>query len=248
LLDLQPRLRRAGLENVDLCLTQADTVMGGRGGDAAIRVLASSAITDTATTAAATAAAAAAVPKRIKTRPKGRKPAASAVVATAATAATAICSMSVANDLQALLLQHCSSGLADAVLVDAPCSSLGTLRRGPGTRWELSSSCLEQYPPLQRELLLQGASLVRPGGVLVYATCTVHAAENTDVVQWFEQTVVGRQFQPDPMCNAWGEITAAAVFAGVAVDIATTAHTVQLLPHVHGTDGYYIARWRRRAD
>jgi 16S rRNA C967 or C1407 C5-methylase (RsmB/RsmF family) len=240
--------------------------MGGRGGDAALRVLSFTDITDTASattvaaaaTAAAAAAAAAAVttvtvpvaavPKRIKTRPKSRKPAASAVVATAATAATALSSMSVANDLQALLQQHCSSGLADAVLVDAPCSSLGTLRRGPGTRWELSSSCLEQYPPLQRELLLQGASLVQPGGILVYATCTVHAAENANIVQWFEQTVVGRQFQPDPLCNAWGEMTAAAVLAGVAVDSSITAHTVQLLPHVHGTDGYYIARWRRRAD
>jgi 16S rRNA C967 or C1407 C5-methylase (RsmB/RsmF family) len=222
--------------------------MGGRGGDAALRALSSNAITDTATAATAAAAATAAVPKRVKTRQKSRKAAAPAVVATAATTAAASSSMPVAHDLQALLQQHCSSGLADAVLVDAPCSSLGTLRRGPGVRWELSASCLEQYPPLQRELLLQGASLVRPGGVLVYATCTVHAAENTDVVRWFEQTIVGLQFQPDALCNAWGEVTATAVFAGVAVDSVTTAHTVQLLPHVHGTDGYFIARWRSRAD
>jgi 16S rRNA C967 or C1407 C5-methylase (RsmB/RsmF family) len=230
--------------------------MGGRGGDAALRILSStstidsttttdSAATNTAAAAAVTAAATAAVPKRIKTRQKSRK----AAVPAAASANAAACSGElIANDLQALLQQHCSSGTADAVLVDAPCSSLGTLRRGPGVRWELSASCVEQYPPLQRELLLQGASLVQPGGALVYATCTVHAAENAAIVQWFEQHAVGLQFQPDALCNAWGAVTAAAVFAGAAAESAATAHTAQLLPHVHGTDGYYIARWRRLVD
>ena len=75
---------------------------------------------------------------------------------------------------------YCSADgaiLSDVVLVDAPCSALGTLRRGPNVRWEIDGASLARYPPVQRALLAAAATLVAVGGVLVYATCTFLPAE-----------------------------------------------------------------------
>ena len=84
------------------------------------------------------------------------------------------------------VLREPPSGLAvDRVLVDVPCSELGSLRRGPDLRFLKSPSTLSSFVPLQRELLFRAASLVRPGGRLVYATCTVNHAENQELVTGF---------------------------------------------------------------
>ena len=136
-----------------------------------------------------------------------------------------------------------AGGLADGVLVDAPCSSLGTLRRGPNVRWELREDEVSQFPPLQRAVLATAASMVRVGGILVYATCTINHAENEAIVEEFEATV-GDRFEASPLEEAWGKVVAGRVLGGAAR--AREAYAVQLLPHVHGTDGFYIARWRRR--
>jgi 16S rRNA (cytosine967-C5)-methyltransferase len=72
-------------------------------------------------------------------------------------------------------------GRADVVLVDAPCSETGVLRRSPGVRWTMPEEAPERFAGLQRTLLERGARLVRPGGRLVYATCSVDAAENEGV-------------------------------------------------------------------
>jgi 16S rRNA (cytosine967-C5)-methyltransferase len=74
---------------------------------------------------------------------------------------------------------------ADAVLLDAPCSGLGTLRRRPEKRWRLLPQEIDALAGLQAVLLSQGASLVRPGGVVVYSTCSLARAENHDVVAAF---------------------------------------------------------------
>lgn len=73
------------------------------------------------------------------------------------------------------------AGSADVVLVDAPCSSLGPLRRSVDLRYRLQAEELDALPALQRALLAQGAALARPGGRVIYATCTVLRAENEDV-------------------------------------------------------------------
>jgi len=121
------------------------------------------------------------------------------------------------------------TGTADVVLVDAPCSSSGALRRHPSQRWALGEGEVDLLPRLQLQVLREAALLVRPGGRLVYATCSLLRAENGDVADAFE-AACGKDFEPWP-------------FEGRAVN----GHCRTLLPHVDGTDGFFIARWRRRA-
>ncbi len=103
---------------------------------------------------------------------------------------------------------------ADVVLVDAPCSSLGVLRRSPDLRYTLRPADLEALVPLQKQLLKQGIAKAKAGGVVVYATCSVVDVENEGVVAGAE---------------------------GVDVDGVEL-----LLPHVHGCDGFFICRFRKR--
>jgi 16S rRNA (cytosine967-C5)-methyltransferase len=127
----------------------------------------------------------------------------------------------------------------DCVLVDAPCSSSGALRRTPHARWKPEwEEETKQMPATQRQLLAHAASMVRPGGRLVYATCSVLAAENQDVSDWFRQEL-GEDFTPLPFD---GDDTSWPGPHG----LESARHSVALLPHVHDTDGFYIARWLKR--
>jgi 16S rRNA (cytosine967-C5)-methyltransferase len=87
-----------------------------------------------------------------------------------------------------------AAGTADAVLLDAPCSGLGTLRRHPEKRWRVTLESIADLASLQARLLEQAASLVRVGGVVVYSTCTVACAENDDVVAGFLDSEAGEGF------------------------------------------------------
>ncbi|WP_457206150.1 RsmB/NOP family class I SAM-dependent RNA methyltransferase [Nocardioides sp. P5_C9_2] len=109
-------------------------------------------------------------------------------------------------------------GTFDRVLVDAPCSGLGALRRRPESRWRRSPADLDVLVPLQRALLDHALDAVRPGGVVVYATCSPVLAETTEVVD----AVVG------------------------ARDDASVVATRQLWPHRDGTDAMFISTVRRR--
>ena len=106
-------------------------------------------------------------------------------------------------------------GSADRVLVDAPCSELGTLRRGPDARWRISETALTLHLAVQRELLAQAAPLVRKR--LVYVTCTLNRAENEDIAAEFEKAHI--EFRRDA--------------------------TLKLTPHQHGTDGFFAVAWDR---
>ncbi|MGZ6124662.1 MAG: RsmB/NOP family class I SAM-dependent RNA methyltransferase [Myxococcales bacterium] len=123
-------------------------------------------------------------------------------------------------------------GQADVVLVDAPCSGLGALRRNPDARWRLDPAEVDSFPPRQKEILERYARLVKPGGRLVYATCSINRGENEEVRAAFlaahPQFEPARAF-PDPVGLGAGS-------------------EAQLLPHRHGTDGFYIAAMRRGAD
>ncbi len=118
----------------------------------------------------------------------------------------------------------------DAVLVDAPCSGLGVLRRRPEARWRIKPAAVDGLARLQEELLVGAWPLLRPGGVLVYAVCTVTRAETLEVVERFLDRVPGagpQEVLPEvPRHRAGGPY-------------------LQMLPHVHGTDGMFIAAFRK---
>jgi len=126
-------------------------------------------------------------------------------------------------------------GMADVVLVDAPCSGLGSLRRNPDARWRLTPEEVQTFPPRQREILARYADLVRPGGLLVYATCSINRAENEDVRAAFLAAHPG--FSPEPVARLLGEAR--------AKELGAREHDLQLLPDRHGTDGFYLAGFRR---
>jgi 16S rRNA (cytosine967-C5)-methyltransferase len=126
-------------------------------------------------------------------------------------------------------------GAADVVLVDAPCSGLGALRRNPDARWRLSPEEVDSFPPRQRDILARYAALVRPGGRLVYATCSINHGENEDVRAAFLAAHPG--FVPVSVADMLGEERARSLGA--------REHDLQLLPNRHGTDGFYIAGLRR---
>jgi 16S rRNA (cytosine967-C5)-methyltransferase len=120
-------------------------------------------------------------------------------------------------------------GSADVVLVDAPCSGLGALRRNPDARWRLDTDEVDSFPPRQREILERYAQLVKVGGRLVYATCSINRRENEEVRAAFLSA--HPEFEPTQVLPETTGLGAGA--------------EVQLLPHRHGTDGFYIAALRR---
>jgi 16S rRNA (cytosine967-C5)-methyltransferase len=122
--------------------------------------------------------------------------------------------------------------MADVVLVDAPCSSTGVLRRRPSQRFKLKrDEIINKFPTLQGTLLKDGSELVKVGGSLVYATCSICRHENEDVVRGFECS-----FGFDDKWKRWN-------FNGKDDDI--NGHCLQILPTLNGTDGFFIARWKR---
>lgn len=126
----------------------------------------------------------------------------------------------------------------DRVLVDAPCSGLGTLRRTPELRWRHDPATLAQYPPRQLAILDAWAPRVKPGGRLVYATCTIHPDENEGVVQKFLGTHPGFQLAS----------AAAALPPEVRTEgLVDASGFLRLWPHRHGTEGFFGAVLERAA-
>jgi 16S rRNA (cytosine967-C5)-methyltransferase len=114
------------------------------------------------------------------------------------------------------------------VLVDAPCSGTGTWRRNPESRWRLGEEQLARHRALQSRLLDIGASLARPGGRLVYVTCSLIDAEGADQANAFLERHPG--WRSDIPALTLGEIR---------------AKGVRLSPFRDGTDGFFIARFIR---
>lgn len=132
--------------------------------------------------------------------------------------------------LDATKIGEIYSKKADRVLVDAPCSGLGVLRRKADARWKKKADEIAKLPQLQLEILNSAARAVKVGGVLVYSTCTIEQAENADVVQRFLQ-------END---NFILENT------GAFLPVPREGKMVQLYPHKDATDGFFIARMKRR--
>jgi 16S rRNA (cytosine967-C5)-methyltransferase len=127
----------------------------------------------------------------------------------------------------------------DRVLVDAPCTGLGALRRRPESRWRRTPKDLTDLGPLQRELLKSALAAVKPGGVVAYVTCSPHPAETTAVV-----SDVLRKRDDLELLDA-----------GAVLDsVSLTGHldaghelTAQLWPHVHRTDAMFLALIHKKA-
>ncbi|HEX9050096.1 MAG TPA: RsmB/NOP family class I SAM-dependent RNA methyltransferase [Anaeromyxobacter sp.] len=125
------------------------------------------------------------------------------------------------------------AGQADVVLVDAPCSGLGTLRRKPDARWRLAEGDPARFAATQRALVLRFARLLKPGGRLVYATCSVGRTENDEVADFAEREAGLRPAALAPLLGA--ERAAALGVAGPGDG------RLKLYPHRHGTDGFFLA-------
>ena len=131
------------------------------------------------------------------------------------------------------------AGKIDRVLVDAPCSGLGTLRRNPDLKWRQGPQALAELAAKQQAILAGAARLLKPGGRLVYATCSLLAAENEAVADAFTRAEEQR-FEPLPVAEA----LAAAQVTGL--DDLVQGPYLRLWPHRHRTDGFFAAAWKRR--
>jgi 16S rRNA (cytosine967-C5)-methyltransferase len=118
------------------------------------------------------------------------------------------------------------------VLVDAPCSGLGTLNRHADARWRQTPESVSELTQLQREILQQAATWVKPGGQLVYATCTLHPEENEVIVESFlshnshwiiDRPLASSPFEPFTVAPGW----------------------IKVLPHQHQMDGFFMVRLKR---
>jgi 16S rRNA (cytosine967-C5)-methyltransferase len=125
------------------------------------------------------------------------------------------------------------AGKLDRVLVDAPCSGFGTLRRNPELKWRHEESAIEELAAKQKRILEAAARLVKPGGRLVYATCSILHEENEAVVDAFE--AAAPHFE---------RLSCAALFSAqrIAID---TGERLRLWPHRQGTDGFFAAALQR---
>ena len=119
----------------------------------------------------------------------------------------------------------------DAVLIDVPCTGTGTFRRHPDARWRLRVSDLAVLPAVQRSILRAAATAVRPGGLLVYSTCSLEVEENDAQIESFLSDNPGWRLEPPPD----GVVPASVLDAG----------RLRVLPQRHGTDGAFAARLRR---
>ncbi|MEZ5791803.1 MAG: RsmB/NOP family class I SAM-dependent RNA methyltransferase, partial [Nitratireductor sp.] len=128
-------------------------------------------------------------------------------------------------------------GRMDCVLVDAPCTGSGTWRRRPDAKWRLSADNLAERVAEQDQVLAQAARFVRPGGRLVYVTCSMFATENTLRAEAFRKS--NPEFQPLPIAASLGEMCENAHFTTIANSM------VALSPLKTGTDGFFIAGFQR---
>lgn len=128
------------------------------------------------------------------------------------------------------------AGKLDRVLVDAPCSGFGTLRRNPDLKWRHDEAAVVELAEKQLSILRAAARLVKPGGRLVYATCSILRAENEMVVERFAD------MHPEFTSLSCGELLAAQRISLPA------GERLRLWPHLHGTDGFFAAALERQGS
>ncbi|HEX8920901.1 MAG TPA: 16S rRNA (cytosine(967)-C(5))-methyltransferase RsmB [Pyrinomonadaceae bacterium] len=122
-----------------------------------------------------------------------------------------------------------AAGSFDRVLVDAPCTGTGTLRRNPEIRWRITDRDIRELSARQRRILDQSARMVRRGGRLVYSTCSVEREENEMVVSGFLEE--NAEFKPVPL--------------NIPATLETANASLRIWPHRQGADGFFIAAFER---
>jgi 16S rRNA (cytosine967-C5)-methyltransferase len=123
---------------------------------------------------------------------------------------------------------------ADGVLVDAPCSGVGTFRRNPGAKFLVSEQAVRSLHGVQAGILRQAALYVRPGGRLVYSTCSLLRSENEQITEEFLSTQKDFHLLPAPR-----------LLRDAGIPIEGDGSTLALLPHRHSTDGFFAAVMER---
>ena len=139
------------------------------------------------------------------------------------------------------------AGKMDRVLVDAPCSGLGTLRRNPDLKWRQSPQAIEELVAKQTAILASAARLLKSGGRLVYATCSILPQENEDIAQAF--SAAHPDFVPLNMRELLEQLKvahAASLCSGPAQEGEGGGEFLRLWPHLHATDGFFAAAWVRK--
>jgi 16S rRNA (cytosine967-C5)-methyltransferase len=127
------------------------------------------------------------------------------------------------------------AGKLDRVLVDAPCSGFGTLRRNPDLKWRHGPEAVAELAAKQRRILEAAARLLKPGGRLVYATCSILQEENEGVSVHFERA------HPEFVARSCAELLAAE-----RIEL-NSGERLRLFPHLHGTDGFYAAAFTKNS-
>src|SRR3954464_40965 len=126
------------------------------------------------------------------------------------------------------------AGKIDRVLVDAPCSGLGTLRRNPDLKWRQSPQSINELAEKQKAILAAAASLLKPGGRLVYATCSMLRQENQEIAEQFLAVHSG-----------FKKVSATQVLAESQIALDSGDY-LELYPHLHNTDAFFAAILQRR--
>ncbi|MEK7728165.1 MAG: RsmB/NOP family class I SAM-dependent RNA methyltransferase, partial [candidate division KSB1 bacterium] len=121
-------------------------------------------------------------------------------------------------------------GQMDAVLIDAPCSGTGVLRRNPDAKWKITAAMITEMAAKQRDLIAHYARLLKRGGRVVYATCSLMAEENEKIVEGFLNQ--NADFRP---------ADAAAILQRYGLSQLAENNRMKLLPHRHGCDGFFAA-------
>jgi len=143
--------------------------------------------------------------------------------------------------------------LADRVLLDAPCSGTGVLNRRTDIRTNRSQSDIDELNSLQKELISNAAKLVKPGGVLVYSTCSLEPEENIQVIEWFLKEnphFKGSSLMPflnQEIQEEWFSNINQESLPAVSTRAAAESGYMQLIPTKHGVAGFFICRLERQS-
>jgi len=127
----------------------------------------------------------------------------------------------------------------DRILLDAPCTGLGALRRRPESRWRKNAEGLKELSSLQRELIQSAWMALKPGGVLAYVTCSPHPTETTSQVEWLLRT-----FKDSVLLNA----TETVLRLNPSLEVVRSRKTVQLWPHRNGTDAMFLGLIEKKGE